>query len=161
MKPEKQISYDFRKKPNIIAALSYRGADQRRLFEYARKIRDAIFLKKVEVRSVIEYSNICQQACNYCGMHKGSRIKRYIFSDEEFLGRVETLYNRGRRIIMIQTGESDSDAYFDTLYGLLKRVKDRHSDLTLICSFGSLHGHKYKKLREIGIERYLLKFETS
>ncbi|MBU1911995.1 MAG: AMP-binding protein, partial [Candidatus Omnitrophica bacterium] len=49
----------------------------------------------------------------------------------------------------------------DILYKLLKQVKDKYLDLTLICSFGSLSEHKYKKLREIGIERYLLKFETS
>ncbi|MDD5772427.1 MAG: radical SAM protein [bacterium] len=161
MRSEKNIFNDLNKKTNIVKALLFRGGEQEGLFEYARKIRDEVFGKKVEVRSVIEYSNICEQACNYCGMNKYSSIKRYILSDSELLREIEKLYCNGRRVIMIQAGEISADIYFQRLYKLLKEVKAKYLDLTFICSFGNLSADKYKKLKEAGVERYLLKFETS
>jgi len=161
MKLIKHNHFNFRNKNNILDALHFQGIEQERLFDYARLIRDDIFQKKVEVRSVVEYSNICQQACSYCGMNKTSSVKRYILSGGVFLNIIEMLYNKGRRVVLIQAGEFNSTVYFNTLHKLLKQVKNLYPDLTLMCSFGNLSEYKYKKLREIGIERYLLKFETS
>ncbi|MBI4650828.1 radical SAM protein [Candidatus Desantisbacteria bacterium] len=152
---------DFNRKENIAKGLLFRNNEQKSLFEYAQKIRDEVFSKQVEVRSVIEYSNICGQACNYCGMNRFSKLKRYILSDDELLKHIDKLYSIGRRVIMIQTGEFHSDVYFNRLYELLRNIKNKYTDLSLVCSFGCLSEHKYKKLRDIGIERYLLKFETS
>lgn len=142
-------------------ALLFRGRNQQSLFRYARKARDEIFSKWVEARSVIEYSNICQQECNYCGMGRHSGLKRYILSNEEVMRNVEALYRKGRKVIMFQTGEFYHRNYFDNLCFLLKEIKERYVDLTLICSLGNLPRYNLQKLRKIGVERYLLKFETS
>lgn len=160
MKVEPRI-LDFSNKKDIITALLYKGAAQKRLFERARQVRDRVFLKKVETRSVIEYSNLCRQACKYCGMSINSKVKRYILEDNEFLNRIDKLYFLGRRVIIIQSGEANKEEHFYRLFKLLKRIIERHADLTLIASFGCLSESKYKKLIAIGIERYLLKFETS
>jgi len=72
----------------IIRALLCRGSRQELLFEQARSTREEIFGNKVEVRSVIEYSNICRQACAFCGMNRYSRIKRYRMSSDEVFKRV-------------------------------------------------------------------------
>ena len=160
MRPKK-IPYDFTKKKDIIRALQAGGNEQKRLFARARDVREEVFAKKVEVRSVIEYSNICEQTCNFCGINARSGIKRYILHNENVMKRVERLYNLGRRVIMFQTGETRSNRCFESLYSLLKRVKEKHPNLTMICCLGNLSEEKYKKLKDIGIERYLLKFETS
>lgn len=161
MIPGRKNIFNFRKRKNIMQALLFRGRDQQSLFRYAREIRDEIFSKWVEVRSVIEYSNICQQECNYCGMSSHSGLKRYILSNEEVMQNVEALYRNGRRVIMVQTGEFYSRNYFENLCFLLKEIKERYRDLTLIGSLGNLPRHNLQKLRKIGVERYLLKFETS
>ena len=153
--------YDFSRKKDIIKALLARGKEQERLFERACRVRDAYFGKKVEVRSVIEYSNICDQACNFCGINFNSGIKRYVLSDEAVLNRIKKLYRHGRRVIMFQTGECRSDPYFKKLHSLLKKIKELYPDLTIIGCFGNLSEKKYKMLRDIGVERYILKFETS
>ena len=98
MKYNKHITFDFKVKEKIIKALLYRGDDQQRLFKYAQQVRDEVFAKKIEVRSVIEYSNVCQQACNYCGMNRHSRLRRYILNDNAFLRRMEKLYQIGVEI---------------------------------------------------------------
>lgn len=161
MIPGKKSIFSFRKKKNIMQALLFRGRDQQSLFRYAREIRDEIFSKWVEVRSVIEYSNMCQQECNYCGMSRHSGLKRYILSNEEVMQNVEALYRKGRKVIMFQTGEFYPQNYFENLCFLLKEIKERYGDLTLICSLGNLPRYNLQKLRKIGVERYLLKFETS
>jgi len=88
-------------------------------------------------------------------------VKRYILEDNEFLRRIEKLYSLGRRVIIIQSGEVNNDEYFRRRWKILKIIRKSHVDLTLIACFGCLSKSKYKKLKSIGIERYLLKFETS
>ncbi|MFA5100858.1 MAG: AMP-binding protein [Candidatus Omnitrophota bacterium] len=153
--------FEFRKKADIVSALRYRGRNQKELFCFARIVRDEAFSGYAEVRSVIEYSNVCRQECRFCGMNRLSGIKRYCMDDEEFLARVDRLYAKGRRIIMVQTGEFGPGPLFDRLLILLEHVRNKHRDCTIICSFGNLPAEQYKRLREIGIQRYLLKFETS
>ncbi|MBD3426733.1 MAG: AMP-binding protein [Candidatus Omnitrophica bacterium] len=153
--------YDLSLKKDIIRALKARGGEQKALFEKARKVRDDHFGKRVEVRSVIEYSNLCQQACNFCGMNVKSRVKRYVLADEAVLKRVKRLYRDGRKVIMFQTGECQAEDYFNKLFRLLKKIKRLYHDITLIGCFGNLSDEQYKMLKSIGIERYILKFETS
>ncbi len=62
---------------------------------------------------------------------------------------------------MVQGGENNGDAFFGRLYNLLTHAKNEYPDLVFMCSFGNLSEDKYRRLKEIGIERYLLKFETS
>ncbi|HAZ08907.1 MAG TPA: [FeFe] hydrogenase H-cluster radical SAM maturase HydE [Elusimicrobia bacterium] len=146
---------------DIAQALLLRGGGQEALFDLARRARDKAFGKEVEVRSVIEYSNICRQACHFCGMARDSSIRRYLLSDENFTEKMERLYAGGRRIILVQSGEFESDLHFDRLLRLLGNIRRRHEDLVLIGSFGSLREDWYKGLRDAGVGRYLLKFETS
>jgi len=142
-------------------ALLCHGREQELLFEHARYVRQEVFGNKVEARSVIEYSNICRQACTFCGMNRHSGIKRYRMDSEETFKRVTSLYAKGRRVIMFQTGEFLAEAYLDELFAFLRKVKKVYADLTVLACLGSLSRQRYEILKEIGIERYLIKFETS
>ncbi|MFA5101154.1 MAG: AMP-binding protein, partial [Candidatus Omnitrophota bacterium] len=62
---------------------------------------------------------------------------------------------------MIQTGEFGPGQLFERLFSALKQARSKYRDCTIICSFGNLPLEQYKRLREIGVQRYLLKFETS
>ncbi len=157
----KHMNCDFSRKENIINALRFHGRKQEELFNHACKVRDEVFNKKVEIRSVVEYSNICRQACCYCGMNKKSDVERFILKRDDVLKQVADLYGKGRRVIMFQTGEYSSDNYFNSIYLLLKEIKRKYQELSITCCFGNMPGYQYKKLRDIGIDRYLLKFETS
>ncbi len=155
------VTYDFSREKNVMMALRFKGARQQCLFKYARNIRDKVFSKQVEIRSVIEYSNVCQQACNYCGMSKASMVTRYILKRNQLISRVNKLYDCGRRIIILQAGECNNDNYLDNLFGLIKMLKNEYPYLVIVGSFGNLSRDNYKRLRDIGVDRYLLKFETS
>jgi biotin synthase len=153
--------FDFTRTSAIVDALRYRGRRQRELFSRARRVRDEVFAGSVEARSVIEYSNVCRQECRFCGMHGSSAVTRYCMDTPGFLARFDRLYAKGRRVIMVQSGEFGPGVMFERLFGALKQARGKYRDCTIMCSFGNLETEQYERLRAIGIERYLLKFETS
>lgn len=147
---------------NLRQALQCRGETQQQLFALARERRRAAFPREqVEARSVIELSNVCQQACNYCSMAKGSDIKRYIMGLPEVLELADHLYSCGRRVLLLQSGENNSKNYLRFVTECVGGIKQKHPDLTIILCMGNYSREEYRQLRDAGADRYVLKFETS
>ena len=139
-----------------------RGADQEKLFALARERRDATWpAREVETRSVIELSNVCQQSCNYCSMAKESKLKRYVIKMDPLMEQVDFLYSMGRRVILLQSGENDSDTFIGYTAKCCTEIKSRHPDLEIILCMGNLSHDQYVRLKQAGADRYILKFESS
>jgi biotin synthase len=151
----------FTQERDIVAALQLRGRDQEDLFARARQARDAALGPRAEVRSVIEYANLCDQDCRYCGMGASSPVTRYVLKNGSLRRHLDHVHGLGRRVIMVQTGEHDHDAYFDNLFGVLAAAAAAYPDVVFIFALGNLGDDKYARLRALGPHRYLLKFETS
>lgn len=144
-------------------ALLFTGKWQEKLFALAREKRGEYFpAGKVEVRSVIEVSNICQRKCNFCSINYYSGIKkRYILSHEEIMKQIEYIYNKKRRVVLIQSGENRSQEYIDFISKCVMDIKQNYPGLTIILCLGSLLYYQLKQLRLAGADRYIIKFETS
>jgi biotin synthase len=139
-----------------------RGSDQEKLFALARERRDAVWpAREVETRSVIELSNVCQQSCNYCSMAKESKLKRYVIKIDPLMEQVDFLYSMGRRVVLLQSGENDSDKFVDYAAKCCAEIKRRHPDLEIILCMGNLSHDQYVRLKAAGADRYILKFESS
>lgn len=135
--------------------------EQNALFELARNKRDEKFPdKKIEFRSVIEISNKCRQKCNYCAIGK-KRVKEYTIDEHIMISLAEHIYKKGRRVLLIQSGENDEQKYINLVSRCLEKIKDRFNDLVIILCLGNLKKEQYLQLRRAGAERYILKFETS
>ncbi len=142
--------------------LTLRGADQEALFALARVRRDAAFGGgAVEVRSVIEISNICKQRCNYCAIGSGSCEGQYLIEVAEFIERIELLSRVGRRVVLVQSGENDDQDFVDHVAACVGAAKQSHPDMVLLLCLGNMARAQYARLREAGADRYILKFETS
>ncbi|MFC2048820.1 radical SAM protein [Elusimicrobiota bacterium] len=152
---------DFDK--NIIqTALQFRADAQKQLFSLARKKRSENSpQRKVEVRSVIEISNICVQNCNFCNINCQSKLKRYTITYEEFMRITEFLYQKGRRVLLIQSGENNTQKYIDFISKCIGDAKSRFSNLFIILCLGNLNYKQYRQLKIAGADRYINKFETS
>ena len=160
--PVAALASGERSRVALRAALLARGSEQEELFSLARRARDATWpVREVETRSVIELSNVCQQSCNYCSMAKESKLKRYVIKQGQLMERVEFLHALGRRVLVLQSGENDSDNFVGHVAKCVAEIKRRFPDLELILSLGNLSHRQYVRLREAGAERYNLKFETS
>lgn len=160
--PVEALASGDRSRETLRGALLARGTEQEELFSLARAARDAGWpARQVETRSVIELSNVCQQSCNYCSMAKETKLKRYVIKHELLMERVEFLHALGRRVLVLQSGENDSDNFVGYVAKCVTEIKRRFPDLELILSLGNLSHAQYVRLREAGAERYNLKFETS
>jgi len=147
---------------DLKAALLLRGEPQQALFALARARREGCFPEnQVEIRSVIELSNICHQSCKYCSMAKGSGIKRYMITKDAVLAMADFLYANGRRVILLQSGENGSPNFVNFVTDCVQEIKTKHPEVEIILCLGNLTREQYQALRAAGADRYVLKFETA
>lgn len=143
-------------------ALQARGSEQERLFALARQSRSAAFpTEEVEVRSVIEISNICRQRCNYCNMGRKATHDHYVIGYTEFLDMVQFLHNKGRRVLLLQSGENEDQDYIAHVTRCVEGIMSKFKDMIVVLCLGNLSEDQYRQLHDIGATRYVLKFETS
>jgi len=146
----------------IKKCLCLRGEEQQQLMEYARKVRlDYFPSNQVEVRSVIEISNICKQKCRYCSIGGKEQALDYILDPSTIVSLVSYLYQCGRRVVMLQSGENKDIIFINNISCTIKEIKERFPDIEIILCLGNMSHNEYRKLSESGADRYILKFETS
>jgi biotin synthase len=145
----------------LTQALACRGQAQRRLFALARQRREAHFPSRaVQMRSVIEISNICHQRCNFCNIGRVNQ-SHYVITQDEFMALADHIYEKKRRVLLIQSGENSSQVFVNHVCSCLKALTQRYRDLKVIVCLGNLKPAQYRQLRAAGAEWYILKFETS
>ncbi len=140
---------------------NYTAADRIYAGKIARKITDEIFGRKVFLRGIVEFSNLCGNDCFYCGIRKSNTlVKRYNMSDEAILNCCSNGYKNGIRTFVLQSGEA---ANFDLerITALVRRIKKEFADCAVTLSLGELSFAEYAALREAGADRYLLRHETA
>jgi len=146
----------------LMQALQLQYEEQQELWALARARRQGCFPNdEVEVRSVIEVSNVCRQACHYCGMAKGNPQPKYLMKHEEFVEVVDHIYARGRRVLLVQSGENQSQKFVDYAARCTRSITDKYPDLEVILCLGNLSDAQYRQLKAAGAARYILKFETA
>ena len=133
----------------------------RRLKEEAVRIREIYYGKKVFTRGLIEYTNYCKNDCYYCGIRKSNtNAKRYRLTEDEIMACCENGYELGFRTFVLQGGE---DAYYtdDRMVAIIKKIKEAYPECALTLSIGEKSYESYKRFREAGADRYLLRHETA
>ncbi len=143
--------------------LQWRGEKAQALREAARQVKLQTVGREVYLRGLIEYSNICRKNCYYCGIRAGNpAVARYTVTEAEVLAAVENAYRAGFGSIVLQSGERQDRDFIETVERLLKaamRLSDGRLGITL--SLGEQTLETYKRWREAGATRYLLRIETS
>lgn len=130
------------------------------IFNKADQIREKIFKDEVHLRAIIEISNYCVKDCLYCGLNReNKKLKRYRMEREEILKAAEKASNFGFKTIVIQSGE-DPSISSDFIGEIIAKIKEDF-DVAVTLSLGERKFEDFLKWKEIGADRYLLKFETS
>ena len=118
--------------------------------------------KDVLLRGLLEYTNFCSSNCLYCGIrHDNGEVQRYRIDEKMLLEAARGGFERGLRTFVIQGGE-DSEYPTDRICRLIERIKTMsggEAAVTLSCGMRSLD--QYRRMKEAGGDRYLLRFETS
>lgn len=131
------------------------------LFENARQVRDSVYGRKVFIRGLMEISNHCKNNCYYCGIRRSNgSVSRYRLYENDIIGCADKGYELGFRTFVLQGGE---DAYYtdDVLCRIISRIKDNHPECAVTLSLGERSYESYRRLKNAGADRYLLRHETA
>ena len=79
---------------------------------------------------IINFTNICEAACDFCAFHSGAALKPYELSLPEILSKVEELSERGGTQVMLQGGLHPGHT-LDTYAGMLMEIKKRFPGIRL------------------------------
>jgi len=131
------------------------------LFERAREVRQIYYRKDVYIRGLIELTNYCRKNCFYCGIRASNKnIERYRLTQEEILACCHEGYDLGFRTFVLQGGE-DMNYSDDKMVKIITAIKCQHPDCAVTLSIGERNYESYKKYKEAGADRFLLRHETS
>jgi biotin synthase len=146
---------------DALRLLSLTGEDRLDLFRRADSVRRESVGDAVFVRGIIEFSNACANDCLYCGIRSSNRkVRRYALDADEVLDVARRMNDCGQTTVVLQSGEASSPAGDRALGGLIRRIK-RETPLAVTLSVGNRPRDVYEAWREAGMDRYLLRFETS
>ncbi len=130
------------------------------LFEYADRVRRLYLGDGIYLRGLVEFSNVCNKECFYCGLNRmNARLTRYRMSPEEIMYSAAKVAGDGIRTVVLQSGEEPGlDAAW--LAGIVRSIKEQF-DIAVTLSAGERPYEDYRLWKEAGADRYLLKIETS
>ena len=131
------------------------------LMKEADEVRRSVYKDEVFLRGLIEFTNYCRNNCYYCGIRGGNQnAERYRLTKEEILECCREGYGLGYRTFVLQGGEdltySDED-----ICDIVKSIKEIYPEAAVTLSIGEREKESYRKYKEAGADRYLLRHETA
>ena len=130
------------------------------LFRHADLVRKEYVGDAVHLRGLIEFSNYCRRDCLYCGLRRSNKnVVRYRMTNLEIFAAVFEAKALGFQTVVLQSGE-DPAYTIENLCEIVRRIKTNF-DFAVTLSLGERTYEDYKRLKEAGADRYLLRFETT
>lgn len=145
----------------IVGLLRTPAEERRALYERADAARRAHMGDEVYFRGIVEFSNVCANSCLYCGIRVENRdVNRYRIDHDEVMDVARRMAGWAQTTIVLQSGEAPSTTGDHALGELIRRIK-AETPLAVTISAGNRPRDVYAFWRECGMDRYLLRFETS
>jgi len=140
-----------------------READQQALFAKAYQVKLANVGNKVYFRGLVEFGNICEKDCYYCGIRRGNhKVKRYQMTLEEIVATALQSQNLDYGSVVLQSGERTGEGFVTMVEEAVKQIKAKSDGkLGITLCLGEQSEATYRRWREAGAHRYLLRLETS
>lgn len=133
------------------------------LYKKAYQIKTSVLGKKVYFRGLIEFSNICEKDCLYCGIRKSNKnLERFMMTKEEMLSEARFALENNYGSVVLQSGERTDKYFVDFVENIVREIKNiSDGKLGITLCLGEQSEHTYKKWFSAGAHRYLLRIETS
>jgi biotin synthase len=136
-----------------------RKETQQDLFQAADDVRRRYVGDEIFFRGIIEFSNICERDCLYCGLRRSNhRLGRYRMLEDEIIAAAKRIRDEDIGTVVLQSGE-DSFYTAEKLSALINRIGEE-TGLIVTLSVGERPFTDYQLFRKAGSSRYLLKYET-
>ncbi|MCT4637539.1 MAG: [FeFe] hydrogenase H-cluster radical SAM maturase HydE [Bacteroidales bacterium] len=153
---------DFNKE-DIVRLLKSDKIERNKLYKRSAEVKSKYVGNLVHFRGLIEFTNICEKDCLYCGIRKSNKdAHRYNLSDEEIIGAAKFAYENRYGSVVLQGGELTNKSYVGRIENLLKEIKRvSNGELGITISLGEEDEATYKRWFDAGAHRYLLRIESS
>ena len=136
-----------------------RNTPDEELFAEADAVRSQTCGDEVYIRAIIEFSNYCRCACEYCGLNvQNDGLSRYRMTLEQVIKASREAFDENVQTIVLQSGE-DAGIKTDEICQMMESIK-RIGDIAVTLSCGEYPYEDYRLMRNAGADRYLLKIET-
>lgn len=130
------------------------------LFAWARSTAQLHYGHGIYLRGLIEISSFCRNDCLYCGIRRSNTAAtRYRLTADEVLEACRAGHRSGLRTFVLQGGE-DRVQNDNWMTGLVARIRTEFPDTAITLSVGERSDEAYRRFREAGADRYLLRHET-
>lgn len=166
---EEILSQKIPMKSKIIRLLSLSEPSEiERLRSAAFDLTTRCIGNNVYLRGIVEFSNICNLNCFYCGIRKDNvDVERYILSAKEIVDCVVWAASSGYGSCVLQSGERRDEQFVKFVEECIKEIKAKtHSEdlpngIGITLSLGEQSSETYRRFLNAGAHRYLLRIETS
>ena len=149
-------------KNNLVRLLSIDDKSEiEKLFDQAQQLKWLKSDNKVNLRALIELSNICTQNCLYCGIRKDSNIERFTLTKEDVINYFKNALKYNITSLVIQSGERKDEDFVSYIEDLIRSLMSLNSEIRITLSLGEQSKETYKRWYEAGARRYLLRIETT
>jgi biotin synthase len=144
----------------VLSLLMSEGSVLESLYAKANRVRHIHVGDDVYIRGIVEFSNMCANDCLYCGIRASNNlVNRYVMSPEEILATAKAMEPLGQTTVVLQSGETPGLTDLE-IGNLVRRIKTE-TGLAVTLSVGNRPYGTYRFWKECGMDRYLLRFETS
>jgi biotin synthase len=158
---EKYIQKQTEDMAEVLRFLRTPPAERPALFARADAVRREQMSDDIFLRGIIEFSNICSNHCFYCGIRaSNAKVHRYRMEIDEIVDVAKQMPDWQQSTIVLQSGEADSPEENKRIGEIVRRIK-KETPLAVTLSVGNRSRDVYAYWRECGMDRYLLRFETS
>ena len=146
---------------DIAALLAWPDANA--LFAAAYDVKCREIGKFVSFRGLVEFGNVCEKDCYYCGIRKSNeKVHRYRMDADEIVCEAEWAAKAGYGSLVLQSGELSGEPNVAFVEDVLKRIHAfGGDDFGITLSLGEQSEETYRRWRDAGAHRYLLRIETS
>lgn len=159
-----ELSESSPEKETLVKLLSLDGKNSADvLYKKAYAVKEKYVGKKVYFRGLIEFSNICEKNCYYCGIRRDNKSsKRYQMKEEEAVEAGLWAYESRYGSIVLQAGERTDKAHTERIERIIRALTEKtEGRLGITLSLGEQSKETYARWLKAGAKRYLLRIETS
>jgi len=129
------------------------------IYNAADRVREKYVGNEVQLRGLVEFSNICSKNCKYCGLRKDNKnVKRYKLSAETILDFAKKAVSYGYKTLVMQSGEGEFYSTEEMVY-IISEIKKL--DVAITLSIGEKTEEELIALKNAGADRFLLRIETT
>ena len=133
------------------------------LYDCAYEVKARYVGRVAYFRGIIECGNICVKDCYYCGIRRGNaKVERFSMDEEEIFRAALWAFRADYGSCVIQSGERRDEPYLSMIERVVRRIREATGGkLGITLSLGEQPEEVYRRWREAGAHRYLLRIETS